>query len=171
MKFIFLFFYLSSSISQQLIDNEFNSNLNHLIKKSFLDSINQKYYRVLGRDKDPKIISDLTKLEIFFRKSYWEFITLPGLRNLTKLIYSNTTINHFNVDSAIAFTIDDGFCGLDNPNGCMVEEIKELFKSYNAHATFFIAGTHCININDKLVNSLIKDGHEIANHNMMNLAI
>ena len=49
----------------------------------------------------------------------------------------------------------------------MIEEVRKLFKSYNAHATFFIAGSHCNNVSIKDVNSIIDDGHEIANHNMM----
>ena len=37
----------------------------------------------------------------------------------------------------------------------------------DAHATFFVAGTHCKNININTINLLIEDGNEIANHNMM----
>ena len=34
---------------------------------------------------------------------------------------------HLNVDSAVAFTIDDGFCGIDNNNCCMMDEVGKLF--------------------------------------------
>ena len=51
----------------------------------------------------------------------------------------------------------------------MIKEVKELFKSYNAHATFFIAGSHCKNVSIEDINSLIDVGHEIANHNMFDI--
>ena len=34
---------------------------------------------------------------------------------------------HLNVNSAVAFTIDDGFCGIDNNNFWMVNEVRKLF--------------------------------------------
>lgn len=91
----------------------------------------------------------------------------PGLRNIIYFLYPKSTISHFKVEGAVAFTIDDGFCGVDNFKGCMVDEVRKLFKSYNAHATFFVSGTHCKNIDINTVNLLIKDGNEIANHSMM----
>ena len=36
---------------------------------------------------------------------------------------------YFDIDEKIvAFTIDDGFCGADNPDGDMTNEVRELFK-------------------------------------------
>ena len=97
----------------------------------------------LGRDKDPKLSTDISPLSLWVRKFIWIVITMPGLRILTKYIYPKSTISHFNKLGAVAFTIDDGFCGVDNSKGCMLEEVLELFKSFNAHATFFITGSHC----------------------------
>ena len=67
---------------------------------------------------------------------------------------------------AVAFTIDDGFCGLDNPSGCMLDEVRELFFEHAARATFFVAGTHCEHTRPEAVMRLLRDGHELANHSM-----
>lgn len=123
---------------------------------------------VLGRDKDPKIPSDISSFNLWTRKTSWSLLTSPGIKFLTRLIYPKTTLSHFHVDdNVVAFTIDDGFCGVDNIEGCMIKEVRELFKLYDAKATFFITGSHH---NKKLrpeIELLIEDGHELANHNMM----
>ena len=141
--------------------------LDSLLNISKFNNINTKYNTILGRDNDPKKITDISKAKLFSRKIGWSMLTSPGLRFLTKYLYPKSTKSHFNVKNAVAFTIDDGFCGIDNINGCMIDEIRELLNSYNAHATFFISGSHCINASIDQVNKLINDGHEIANHNMM----
>ena len=151
-----------------LLDNNFKYLiLDSLSNNSYLQVINKKHSSILGRDKDPKLPTDISKTKLWIRKANWTIATIPGLRLLTKFIYPKSTISHFNVQNAVAFTIDDGFCGADNKDGCMIEEVRKLFKIYNAHATFFIAGSHCNNVSIGDVNSLIDDGHEIANHNMM----
>ena len=94
-------------------------------------------------------------------------LTSPGLRLITKMLYPKSTISHFKVNNAVAFTIDDGFCGIDNADGCMLDDTRKLLNKYNAHATFFITGSHCKNTTLTSVNQLIDDGHEIANHSMM----
>ena len=121
----------------------------------------------LGRESDPKTITDISKSKLWFNKRIWEFLTIPGLRNWTYYLYPKETISHFKTNSKIvAFTIDDGFCGLDNPNGCMVEEVRELFKKYDSKATFFTTGSHCMNAKDSDILKLLNDGHELANHGM-----
>ena len=128
--------------------------------------LDNKHNHILGRDKDPMLATDLSKFQLWIRKTSWTILTFPGLRLLTKFIYPSSTISHLKVKNAVAFTIDDGFCGYDNNEGCMITEVKELFKSYNATATFFISGSHCEHVQTDEINSLIDDGHEIANHNM-----
>lgn len=49
----------------------------------------------------------------------------------------------------------------------MVEEVRDLFKEFKSNATFFIAGSHCKHTSISEVDKLLKDGHELANHNMM----
>ena len=152
---------------QSISFDKHNSDLDSLANNSYLQVINKKHSSILGRDKDPKLPTDISKTKLWIRETNWTIATILGLRLLTKFIYPKSTISHFNVQNAVAFTIDDGFCGADNKDGCMVEEVRKLFKSYNAHATFFIAGSHCNHVTIKDVNSIIDDGHEIANHNMM----
>ena len=121
----------------------------------------------LGRDKDPKNITDISKFKLCYLKTQWEVLSLLGLRFMTNLIYPKSTISHIETtDSIVAFTIDDGFCGIDNPDGCMINEVRELFKKYDAKATFFTTGSHCHNANRNDVLKLLEDGHELANHGM-----
>jgi len=153
---------------QEILYSYKNNNIDSLIKNPQFEKISNKYVTVLGRDNDPKKVNEVGRLSLFFRKMGWELITSPGLPLIIKFVYPKSTVSHFsNVSNAVAFTIDDGFCGLDNSNGCMVEEVRHLLKSYNAHATFFVAGTHCNNVSIDLINNLIMDGNEISNHNMM----
>ena len=133
---------------------------------SYLE-INAKHKRRLGRDKDPQVTSDINGISLWFRKIIWILLTAPSLRIMTKLIYPKSTISHFNRHGAVAFTIDDGFCGVDNPGGCMLKEVLKLLKFCNAQATFFITGSHCEHTSRDDVDALLADGHELANHNMM----
>ena len=129
--------------------------------------INAIHKRRLGRDKDPRNTSDINRISLWFRKITWLLLTSPGLRVMTKLIYPEKTISHFKRHGTVAFTIDDGFCGVDNPGGCMVKDVRRLLKSFNAQATFFITGSHCQHTSKDDVDALLADGHELANHSMM----
>ena len=121
----------------------------------------------LGRDKDPKVTEDISKFKLWYLKRQWELLTSPGLRFMTSLIYPKTTISHIETtDSIVAFTIDDGFCGKDNQEGCMINQVRELFKKYDSKATFFTTGSHCPNNIYDDVLKLLNDGHELANHGM-----
>ena len=121
----------------------------------------------LGRDKDPKKIEDVSRFKIFLNKAKWEILSFPGLRLWTKILYPKSTISHFDTnDKIVAFTIDDGFCGLDNPTGCMINEVRMLFEKYDYKATFFTSGSHCENAKYNDVINLLNEGHELANHSM-----
>ena len=121
----------------------------------------------LGREKDPKVAEDVHPITMWFKKTTWEFLTGPGIRKMAKLFYPKTTITHFEIeDNVVAFTIDDGFCGIDNPEGDMTEKVRQLFKKYNAKATFFVTGSHSKHTEKEDILNLLKDGHEIANHSM-----
>ena len=149
----------NKKLNQSSIIEEINTNPNYV-------EINKKHSQILGRHKDPKELSEISKTLLGLRKFGWTLLTLPSLRFWTKIIYPKSTISHFKDKNAVAFTIDDGFCGEDNPKGCMLDEVRELLKSYNAQATFFVTGNHCINTNKSEVDILLKEGHEISNHNM-----
>ncbi len=120
----------------------------------------------LGRDNDPKIPSDISTASLLYRKVVWSTLSLPGQRFMSSLIFPESSIAYMDVDNAVAFTIDDGFCGVDNPNGCMINEVRDLFNKYDAKATFFITGNHCNYVSVDEVQLLLNDGHELANHNM-----
>jgi len=121
----------------------------------------------LGRDKDPRKVNEISGISLFTKKAIWETLSLPGMRRIVGMMFPDNTITHINTkEKIVAFTIDDGFCGLDNPKGDMTNEVRELLKKYNAKATFFVTGSHCTHTNKNEVLKLIEDGHEIANHSM-----
>ena len=166
MKILILFIFTINLILARM-DNHSNNQLDSLFLDIQFDNLNQKYSWTLGRANDPRKKSDISPINLFFRKCTWTIFTSPGMRFLIKSIYPKSTISNFDIEGSVALTIDDGFCGLDNPNGCMLNEVRELLKTYNANATFFTVGSHCKNVSIKEVNKLISDGNEIANHNMM----
>ena len=53
---------------------------------SFIE-INPRHKRCLGRDKDPRVTSDINRISLWFRKISWILLTAPSLRIITKLIY------------------------------------------------------------------------------------
>lgn len=59
----------------------------------------------------------------------------------------------------IAITIDDG------PHAEVTPQILDVLAEYNAKATFFITGSR-IQGNEKLIQRMVDEGHEIANHMM-----
>jgi len=121
---------------------------------------------MLGRDKDPKRASDLGGTTLKMRKASWSLLTKPGMRNMARLAFPASTITHGESEGSVAFTVDDGFCGLDNPDGCMLEEVRALFKEHDAQATFFVTGSHCEHTSAEDIAKLLADGHELANHSM-----
>mgnify|MGYP006095048425 FL=1 len=123
--------------------------------------------RELGRNKDPKTISDLSNFQLFTKKTIWETLSLPGMRFMVNRIFPKSTISYLEVeDRIVAFTIDDSFCGRDNPDGDMTDEVRELFKKYDAKATFFTSGSHFEHTSNESIEKLLDDGHELANHGM-----
>ena len=138
---------------------------------SFLNARGDDLYRPLiqplGRDSDPKVVEDISKFKLWNRKVIWSALSVPGMRFMANLIFPKSTVVYFDIDQkVVAFTIDDGFCGVDNPNGDMTDEIRELFKKYDAKATFFVTGTHCMHTDKEKIEKLLQDGHELANHGM-----
>ena len=130
--------------------------------------LNNAHSKNLGRTNDPRTINDISKIKLIYKKSFWTLLSLLGPRNVASLAFPKS-ISHMNSDTMVSLTIDDGFCGLDNPNGDMTKEVNELLEKYNAKATFFVTGTHIKNTNENEINNLLNSGHEIANHNMYDI--
>ena len=121
----------------------------------------------MGRDKDPTLLTDISKFKLWNRKVLWTTLSAPGMRFMAKLIFPKSTISYLDIDEmVVAFTVDDGFCGADNPGGDMTKEVRELFKKYDAQATFFVTGNHCMHTDKENIEKLLQDGHELANHGM-----
>ena len=122
------------------------------------------------RTKDPRRPEDLSAMSLSFRKTSWRFLGLFGARFIISKLYPKSTICFFDVEDspgvkgAVAFTIDDAFCGEDNPGGTMLPEVLDLLREYQAKATFFVAGTHCDVASRERIPDLLAAGHELANH-------
>ena len=130
--------------------------------------LNNAHSKNLGRTNDPRTINDISKIKLIYKKSFWTLLSWLGPRNVASIAFPKS-ISHMNSDTMVSLTIDDGFCGLDNPNGDMTKEVNELLEKYNAKATFFVTGTHIKNTNENEINNLLNSGHEIANHNMYDI--
>ena len=120
----------------------------------------------LGRNNDPRTVDDIKPFKLFLKKARWEILSTPGMRFMANLYFPESTIINLEVENAVAFTIDDGFCGIDNPSGDMTSEVLDLFDKYNAKATFFTTGSHCKHTKKEDILRLLDKGHEIANHGM-----
>ena len=70
---------------------------------SYLENI-AKHKRRLGRDKDPRVPSDINRISLWFRKITWILLTAPSLRIMTKLIYSKSTISQKAPTQSLAST-------------------------------------------------------------------
>jgi peptidoglycan/xylan/chitin deacetylase (PgdA/CDA1 family) len=82
------------------------------------------------------------------------------------------------VEKIIALTIDD------SPSSRVTRQIRDILKAYNAHATFFVIGSHMLHHNNNpqslsqspsqnrseeataILADLVSDGNELANHAM-----
>ena len=122
----------------------------------------------LGRDRDPRTIDDIGVLKLLYKKTFWSTLSIFGPRPISRIAYPNS-ISYMQADNAIAFTIDDAFCGVDNPTGDMIEDVRILLDKYNAHATFFVHGSHTRHTDTYDIESLLIDGHELANHMMYDI--
>ena len=60
-------------------------------------------------------------------------------------------------EKAVAFTFDDG------PDSGHTDEILEMLKANDAHATFFFVSSH-VPGNEAVLTRLVTQGHEIGNH-------
>ena len=126
---------------------------------------------VLGRESDPRVPSDLSRLNLMCRRWGWSALGRLGTRRVVSRLFPEPSLCYFDVDrfprvrGKVALTLDDGFCGVDNPGGDKVEEVRQVLAAANARATFFVVGDHIETVDPKKITRLVKDGHELANHN------
>lgn len=124
----------------------------------------------VGRVNDPRRTDDVPPLRLLWRKTLWRAVAALGPRRLVPRLYPEPTICYYDirrypgVNGMAAFTIDDAFCGPDNPGGSMLPEVLDLLGDYNAKATFFVTAEHMEGVSAALCKRLLRDGHELANH-------
>ena len=54
----------------------------------------------------------------------WTMLSWFGPRNISSLAYPKS-VSYFNSTKMVALTIDDGFCGKDNPNDSIKRTCNE----------------------------------------------
>jgi len=132
--------------------------------------MNSESKHLLGRHKDPRVPSDIGPWSLLWRKTLWNGLEFLGSRRVTPKLFTPETVCFYDVNEHpgtkgyVAFTVDDGFCGMDNPGGDMTREVADLFTKYDSKATFFITATHTLNVEPDAVEYLLAGGHELANH-------
>jgi peptidoglycan-N-acetylglucosamine deacetylase len=135
-------------------------------------SVKKQNTSIPGRKECPWLPEDLSTIDLILRKQAWSFLARIGGRKIAPMLYPKTTVCyldsklHPGVKGLIALSIDDGFCGPDNPGADLVNEVRETLQKYDAKATFFVTGNHCKQIDPEKIKQLLKEGHELANHNM-----
>ncbi len=60
-------------------------------------------------------------------------------------------------DSVVALTLDDG------PHPALTPKILDTLAKYDAHATFFVMGSHIAG-NESILRRIIAEGHELGSH-------
>jgi peptidoglycan/xylan/chitin deacetylase (PgdA/CDA1 family) len=109
-------------------------------------------------------------------RSVWNLATWIGMRRLGPILkrsypsaYRDTIFcweGTAEVQGYMALTIDDGLCRNDDVSCSMVQEVRELLRSYNAHATFFVCTDYTTPqvVEEEVLGDLLQDGHELGNH-------
>ena len=124
----------------------------------------------LGRHSDPRVPSDCPPWKRRAMQWGWTALRRLGSRRLVRILFPRDTLCFFDIErnpgvrGLCAFTIDDAFCGLDNPGGDKTRDVVQVLEKYGAKATFFVTGSHVKEANKDAVKELVEAGHELAHH-------
>jgi peptidoglycan/xylan/chitin deacetylase (PgdA/CDA1 family) len=98
-------------------------------------------------------------------------MTHIGMRRISLLLqqwypsaYDQSIFYASNTPNYIALTIDDGLfrqLAHDQESAPMIDEVRDLLRSYQARATFFVCTNYTMNEQAQLV---LAEGHELGNH-------
>lgn len=102
-----------------------------------------------------KWVNRISVVIVTFQLCFWSTTNVKGAEIQTCPVYSiGTPEGHL-----IALTFDDG------PHSEKTPEILDILKENDIHATFFVVGENAMN-NEKIVERIYKEGHEIGNHTL-----
>jgi peptidoglycan/xylan/chitin deacetylase (PgdA/CDA1 family) len=100
---------------------------------------------------------------IFGRKACTHFGSAPYRHQ--SLCYYDVK-KHPRVQKHVALTIDDAPCRF-GADGSELPRIRNILKEFDAKATFMIIGSWCTPDHREDLINLLRDGHEMGNHGMM----
>ena len=123
-------------------------------------------------DVVPSLSSSSLLLSNHHRRAMAHFGTAPH-RNASLCYFPVDTFPH--VRGHVALTLDDAPCRFHSPNpttacsASLVPAVRRLLHQYDAKATFMVVGHWVRNstYHQSSLISLIQDGHELANHGML----
>ena len=72
-----------------------------------------------------------------------------------------------NVKGYVALTLDDAPCRFDHREASEIPRIGQLLAKYEAKATFMVIGSWCTSAHKPDLVQLLREGHELGNHGMM----
>ena len=88
MKIIIIFIFIINLIFNQTMEVEiYKTQLDSLLNHPQIKTINRQYTSILGRNNDPKLITDISKYQLFIRKFGWTMLTIPELGLLIDILY------------------------------------------------------------------------------------
>lgn len=111
----------------------------------------------------------ILSMKAFSGRKTVEFFSAAPLRHQSRCYFEHIRqgTGDANRQKCVALTIDDTPCRFQDPESSELPRVRQLLKEYNAKATFMIVGSWCTEAHREDMISLLQDGHEFANHGMM----
>jgi peptidoglycan/xylan/chitin deacetylase (PgdA/CDA1 family) len=103
-------------------------------------------------------------MDLFFNRYTVRFFACGPLRWSSDTLYYFDVQTHPHVRGHVALTIDDAPCR--SSSSSRVSQVVELLDRYGARATFMVIGSFIPGHEDDMID-LLRRGHEIGNHGMM----
>lgn len=156
-------FFVKKALDESKVDG-LSDNLTEKITSQFKDnnwkkldtSIIQNGIRIIykdANDSDVKLEWTIPFKELF---AYMNETMIPETEkeNYTQYL---ATVKEKLRKKRIALTFDDG------PQSETTPRVLAILKKYNAHATFYIVGSH-VEGNESIIKQIVAEGHELGNH-------
>ena len=103
-------------------------------------------------------------MDVLFWRPSVRFFSAGPLRYASRCYWN--VRDHPAVRGHVALTLDDAPCRFHSPYNSQLPEVLETLSAYQARATFMVVGNFINNHEHDLVQA-IRQGHELANHGML----
>jgi len=142
---------LSDNLTEKITSQFKDNNWKKLDTSIIQNGIRIKYKN--ANDSDVKLEWTIPFKELF---AYMNETMIPETEkeNYTQYL---ATVKEKLRKKRIALTFDDG------PQSETTPRVLAILKKYNAHATFYIVGSH-VEGNESIIKQIVAEGHELGNH-------